>query len=110
MQAFVDYGYKEEDLKQLNFVRKYIRAVSLADITTIDGHRVTHQAFQARSSNGLRDNIIWPQSPDVLPRLFINLWKLALEKCFFDPYSEIHRRFPIGLYLNGWIDQNMAAN
>ena len=28
MQAFVDHGYREDDLKQLNFVRKYIRAVS----------------------------------------------------------------------------------
>ena len=67
MRAFVGHGYKEEDLKQLNFVRKYIRAVSLADITTVDGHRVIYQAFEARASNGLRNNIIWPRLPDVLP-------------------------------------------
>ena len=58
MKAFVDHGYKEEDLKQLNFVRKYIQAVFLADITTVDGHRVMHQAFEAHSSNGLHTNII----------------------------------------------------
>ena len=42
MKAFVDHGYKEEDLKQLNFVRKYIRTMSLADTTTVDRHRVMH--------------------------------------------------------------------
>ena len=99
MQAFVDHSYKEEDLKQLNFVRKYIRAVSLADITTVDGHRIMYQAFEAQSSNSLCNDIIWSRSPDVPPQSFINLWKLALAKYFFDPYSEIAQRLPLGLYL-----------
>ena len=83
--------------------------MSLADITTVDGHRVMHQAFETHCSHGLRNNIIWPRSPDVLPRSSINLWKLALEKCFFDPYSGINRRLPVGLNLDGWIDQIMAT-
>ena len=31
-------------------------------------------------------------------------------KCYFYPYSEIHRHLPVGLYLDGWIDQNVATN
>ena len=38
MQAFVDKGFKNSELKALNFVRKFIQAITLADITTIDGH------------------------------------------------------------------------
>ena len=108
MKAFVDHSYNEEDLKQLNFVRKGKRAVSRTDITTVDGHRVTQQAFKPRSSKSLRNNIFWPRSSDVLRRSFINLWNLALGKCFFDPYSGIDRCLPVGLYLNRWISQKVA--
>ena len=56
IQAFVDSGFRGADLKCLNFVQKYIHAISLADIASIDGHRISHEAFEALSSNGLRDN------------------------------------------------------
>ena len=42
MQAFVDKGFKNADLKALNFVQKFIQAVTLADIATTDGHRISH--------------------------------------------------------------------
>ena len=42
MQAFVDKGFKNADLKALNFVRKFIQAVTLADIATIGGHCISH--------------------------------------------------------------------
>ena len=104
LQAFINNGYKGEDLKQLNFFRKYICAVSLADVTTVDKHKVMYQAFEAHSSNGLCNDIIWPRSPDVLPRSFIIHWKLALAKCFLDHYSNINRRLPLGLDLKAWVD------
>jgi len=60
MQAFVDNGFKGADLKSLNFVQKYIKAISLislANIDTVDGHCVSHQVFEALSSNGLCGDI-----------------------------------------------------
>ena len=42
MQAFVDQGFKNSELKALNFVRKFIQAVTLADIATADGKRISH--------------------------------------------------------------------
>ena len=36
MKAFVDGGFWNIDLKSLNFVRKYLKAVTLADIATVD--------------------------------------------------------------------------
>ena len=54
MQAFVDNGFKNADLKALNFVQKFNRAVTLADIATVDGHRISHQSYNEIESNGLR--------------------------------------------------------
>ena len=73
MQAFVDARFRGADLKSLNFVQKYIQAVSLADIASIDGHRISHQAFEALASNGLCDNTDWPKAVPVLPTAFIAL-------------------------------------
>ena len=37
MIAFVEGGYRNADLKALNFVRKFFQAVTLTDISTADG-------------------------------------------------------------------------
>ena len=42
MSVFETNGYKREDLKLLNFVWKYLRAFTLADIATIDGKKISH--------------------------------------------------------------------
>ena len=60
MQAFVDKGFKNADLKALNFVRKFIQAVTLADIATTDGHRLSSQSYDAVESNNLRQELRWP--------------------------------------------------
>ena len=42
MKAFVDDGFRDAELKVLNFVRKFIQAVTLADtdISTVDRKRI----------------------------------------------------------------------
>ena len=42
MQSFVNNGLKNADLKALNFMRKFIKAVILADIATADGNCISH--------------------------------------------------------------------
>ena len=39
MKTFIDGGFRNADLKALNFVRKFLQAVTLADISTADGTR-----------------------------------------------------------------------
>ena len=95
MQAFVDNGFKNADLKALNFVQKFNRAVTLADITTVDGHRISHQSYNAIKSNGLRKELRWPKGPDKLPPSFITLWKSSLNKYFINHSSTIDRRISI---------------
>ena len=37
MKCFMESGYSRVDLKKLNYVRTYLKVVTLADITTSDG-------------------------------------------------------------------------
>lgn len=62
MQAFVSNGFKNTDLKSLNFVRKFIQAVTLPDIATTDGNCIFHQSYNTVKSNGLREVFILTHS------------------------------------------------
>ena len=53
-----DVGFRNADLKSLNFVRKYLKAVTLADIVTADGHRVSRHSYEGLESNSLRKDLI----------------------------------------------------
>ena len=63
MQAFVDHGFRGQELEWLNIMRMAIKAISLADIVTADGTAITHQAYLLKHSNGLRDDLDWPRAP-----------------------------------------------
>ena len=45
MIVFVEGDFRNADLKALNFVRKSLQAVTLADISTADGTRISIQAY-----------------------------------------------------------------
>ena len=92
MQLFVDSGFRGADLKSLNFTLKYLEAISLADIATVDGHRITQQAFEAIASNGLRGNTQWPKAVPVLSHAAIVLWKKVITKSFINLNSGRHRQ------------------
>ena len=105
MQAFVNNGFKNADLKALNYVRKFIQSVTLADIANTDGRRISHRSYDAVESNRLRKELRWPKVPDELPLPFITLWKAALNKCFVNHSSSTDQRIVNGLYLRDWLDQ-----
>ena len=88
----------------LELCTNYIQAIFLADIISIDGHRISHQAFEALSSNGLRDNTDWPKAVLVLPRAFVVLWKKAITKSFTNFNSGIPLWMNHGSYLGDWTD------
>ena len=75
MKAFVDKGFRNTDLKSLNFVRKYIQAVTLVDIAIATGSRISYQACEGIESNDLRKGLIWPKVPTKgqLPPAFVTL-------------------------------------
>ena len=57
MKAFVNGGFRNVELKALNFVRKFIQAVTLADLATADGNRISQQSYDTVESNGLREDL-----------------------------------------------------
>ena len=46
MQAFVTSEYRNVELKSLNFIKKSIQPVTLADTTTADGNRISVQSYK----------------------------------------------------------------
>ena len=75
IEAFIDGGFRKADLKSLNFVRKYIQAVPLANIAIADRSRISYQVYEGIESNGLPKGLIWPKVPtkEQIPPAFITL-------------------------------------
>ena len=62
MKCFMESGYSGADLKKLNYVRKYLKVVTLADITTYDGKTISHESYLCQCRNGLGNDIEQPNS------------------------------------------------
>ena len=109
MKSFIDGGFRNAELKALNFVRKFIQAITLADIATVDGKRISFHAYAGVESNGLRKDLLWPEAPtkEEMPSSFITLWKSALKKCFINHTSSIDCRISAGKELGDWIAQDI---
>ena len=109
IQAFVAGGFRNAELKSLNFVRKFLQVVTLADIATADGKRISFQAYEAVDSNGLRKDLLWHKAPtkEEMPPAFITLWKSALNKCFNNQSSSIDCIISTVLKLGYWVDQDI---
>ena len=53
MKAFVDWDFRNAELKAFNFVRKFLQSFTLADISTADGKRISFQTYTGVESIGL---------------------------------------------------------
>ena len=106
MEQFVKRGFTGKDLTSLNYVRKYLKVVTLADIATTDGTFISKKAFEGIAGNRLRDTLGWPRTPEVLPPLFIKLWQEAITRCFLNPYNHENEKLKISndKRLGGWYD------
>ena len=63
MLSFIEQGYRKAELSILNHMQMSIKAISLADIVTSNGFKISQNAFLLLSSNGLREQFDWPNSP-----------------------------------------------
>ena len=93
----------------------HIKAVTLADITTLNGKRITFDAWNVISSNNLRSKYDWPRSPPNLPNRPTNfteqqkdIWRNALHKTFGVPHSgnrckDIQEAYQLGR----WTDDSL---
>ena len=81
MKAFITAGYSGIQLKRLNTMRMTMKVVTVADIATPDGRRITQSALALKHGNRLRDHYDWPRSPPgSFCEDYTELWKEALNK------------------------------
>ena len=100
MPTFIKHGYKEEDLRLLNECRMKLHAVTLADLCTVTGDRLSLPAFQGHSVDQSMRQVKWPRDPPTLSTQHWELWQSALDKCFCQLGSKeklLHR--PLGDWL-----------
>ena len=107
MQSFVDSGFRGADLKSLNFTREKLEAITLADIATVDGRRITQQAFKAITGNGLRGATTFSKAVPTLAPAAILLWQKAITKSFINLHSGRNRQMNHRSYLRDWIDSEV---
>ena len=82
MLSFIEQGYRKE-LLLLNEMRMSIQAISLADIVTSNGFKISQNAFLLLSSNGLRKaGFDWPKSPPSFTKKQVECWQKALQATF----------------------------
>ena len=81
MAVFITAGYRGLQLKRLNNMRMAMKAVTVADIATPDGRRITQRVLTLKCSNRLRDHYNWPRSPPgSFCDYYADLWHEALDK------------------------------
>ena len=93
----MDNGFKNANLKALNFVCNFTEVVSLANIATIDDNNISQQSFGALESNGLHKKLRWPKVPDKLSPAFVTLLKSTINKSFINPHSDVPCRISTGI-------------
>jgi hypothetical protein len=82
MKAFVDHGYDGLQLHKLNTCHQFLKVITLADITTGDGKRLTDEALAGEPSGTTWHHYNWPRNPPKLSRSHWKLWEKALHQAF----------------------------
>jgi hypothetical protein len=81
MTAFVEAGFKAQELKQLNKMRLYLRVATLADLVQANGKDITLDNWNGSKQSISRPDIDWPKQGIPQKEQWI-LWQRALRKSF----------------------------
>ena len=98
MEAFVNAKFDAKQLKLLNEVRNWLKAVTLADVVTADGRTFLPGIKRGERSSQQLHNYSWPRQPDRLTKAHWDIWEEALNKCFgghLEPDRLLH---PLGMW------------
>ena len=109
MQAFIDAGFRRKELKRLNIMRMAMRVVTVSNIATPDGRRLTLSAYLLRNSNGPRTIYDWPQSPpSEFSKAYVCLWPDALHKFLVLPQNgQSNRTLLFCFQVGTWRDSSV---
>jgi hypothetical protein len=98
-QLFVTFGYSGDTLVRLNECRMWLKTITVADITTADGRKITTNSW-----NGIRDNqrcndFLWPRLQTRLGPKHWNTWRSALSECLLKETTvDRSLRLPLGAW------------
>ena len=86
-----------------------MKVVTVADIATPDGRRITQSALALKHGNRLRDHYDWPRSPpDSFREDHADLWKEALNKTIIlQQGGPNDRTLHYSNWLGPWMDPNI---
>lgn len=85
-------SYDISDMRKINRCRMHLRALTLSDIATSDGLRITFDSYHGNGNITRRSKIRWPQQPRP-PASNWTLWKNAIDTLFVD---DRRLRTPLG--------------
>ena len=104
MLDFIKQGYRKAELAILNHMRMSIKAISLADIVTSNGFKISQNAFLHLSSNGLREEgFNWPNAPPKFTKKQVEFWQEALRRTFCISHPiQSERRLKPSCRLQSW--------
>ena len=67
-------------------MRMSIKALTLADIATVDGKYIASQSWNLIHSNNLREKYKWPRKPQKFQDHQIEIWRNALRQTFCEQH------------------------
>jgi hypothetical protein len=81
VDLFVTFGYSGNQLIKLNECRMWLKAITVADVTTVDGIFITHHAWEGTRDSHRCHDYLWPRLQPKLGNSHWDLWRKALCEC-----------------------------
>ena len=111
MKAFIEAQIDPKELELINIIRMSIQAVTVTDIATADGRKISHNAWHALTSNHLRMAYEWPRNPDRFTKNQIEVWQRALKHTFLTRYaSPASRTLHPDFQVHAWKDSTYVQD
>ena len=97
-QLFIDDEVDQQDLLWLNWCRQYLHAVTLSDLVTADGKRLTSFAWNGERDPSWTSPYNWPRVARPSAQRW-DLWRTTLHRLLLRPQSNTHELLtPLGLW------------
>jgi hypothetical protein len=102
MEAFSELGWPGSQIYKLNICRMFLQVITIAEITTGDGTRITHDAWTGKKDTNRKTTYLWPFQP-IPPPSFWDIWKKALA-------SLCGRQYVLTVPLGKWTDAGATSS
>jgi hypothetical protein len=98
MKKFAMFGYKKQQLYQLNLCRLFCHATRLSDISTGDGQRIHPQSWDRQPTDSAGTEYSWPLHGRPTKPSWV-LWRSAIRQCFLTlQNTQQTLRQPLGIW------------